>query len=120
MSVRVPGTVVTLRGTLRAGSVDDDEIRDVISHSQARYGGVLCPHTATAARMYERLRTAGDEADYALVATAHAAKFEQVVEPLVGIAVPVPPTLQTLLQRPATAQLLSATYTDLISALAAP
>jgi threonine synthase len=35
-----------------------------------------------------------------VVATAHPAKFEDVVEPLVGAPVPLPPALAELLARP--------------------
>jgi threonine synthase len=37
-----------------------------------------------------------------VVATAHPAKFEQVVEPLIGHRIEVPAALATLLRRPAT------------------
>jgi threonine synthase len=33
-------------------------------------------------------------------ATAHPAKFETIVEPVIGRAVPVPPALAALLERP--------------------
>ena len=39
--------------------------------------------------------------DWILVGTAHPAKFETIVEPLIGAAIPVPPELQALLERPA-------------------
>lgn len=106
-----------LRRMFRVGWVDDMEIRDVITRTSQRDGLTLCPHTATAARQYERLRKTGDEADYALVATAHPAKFEQIVGPLIGAAVPVPAALQALLQRPARAQPVAARYADLLATL---
>jgi threonine synthase len=39
-----------------------------------------------------------------VVATAHPAKFESVVEPLIGKAVDVPPALAAMLRRPASAE----------------
>ncbi|MBP6457353.1 MAG: threonine synthase, partial [Pseudoxanthomonas sp.] len=45
----------------------------------------------------------GVEGDWAVAATAHPAKFESVVEPLIGQPVPVPPALAELLARPAQA-----------------
>jgi len=68
------------RAELRAERVDDDEIRRVIREGEARWGTVWDPHTATAVAARERL---GGE-DWIVVATAHPAKFEGVVEPLVG------------------------------------
>jgi threonine synthase len=84
------------RGALRAGRVTDDQIRDVIRGGVARWGEVWDPHTATAVAVRERLRGEG----WILVSTAHPAKFEGIVEPLVGREVPVPPELQALLDRP--------------------
>ncbi|HET6230070.1 MAG TPA: threonine synthase [Longimicrobiaceae bacterium] len=85
------------RSELRALVVSDDEIRDEIRRGEAEWGEVWDPHTATAAAV--RRRIAGE--DWVLVSTAHPAKFESVVEPLVGHDVPVPPALAALLDRPA-------------------
>ncbi|MCF5934081.1 threonine synthase, partial [Xanthomonas perforans] len=51
--------------------------------------------------------------DRAVAATAHPAKFEGVVEPLIGRAVEVPPALVALLQRPAHAEALAPDYAAL-------
>jgi threonine synthase len=45
-----------------------------------------------------------------VVATAHPAKFEQVVEPLVGHAVEVPAALAMLLDRPSQAEPIGADF----------
>jgi threonine synthase len=90
-----------------AESVDDGEIRDVISR-YAKRGELLCPHTATAVRVRERLQRAGDKAHWTIVATAHPAKFDTIVEPLAGRAVAVPPTLAAMLARASQAEPLAA------------
>ena len=87
-----------------------DAIREVIAHGEARYGRVFCPHTACAVRVLERIRERGDSRDWAVVATAHPAKFEQVVEPLVGHAVEVPAALAMLLDRPSQAEPIGADF----------
>jgi threonine synthase len=89
-----------LRGRVSAQSVSDDEIRETIRRDRHRLGQTWCPHTATAACVYERLgaRRAGER--WVLVATAHPAKFNDIVEPLIGEAVPVPPALAALLDLP--------------------
>ena len=84
------------RGALRAERVTDDEIRRVIREGVARWGEVWDPHTATAVAVRERLPGEG----WIVVSTAHPAKFEAIVEPLVGRDVPVPAQLQALLDRP--------------------
>ena len=93
-----------LRASFTAHSIGDAEIRDTISKSQSRYGEILCPHTATAVRALEILRARGEHGAWAVVATAHPAKFEAIVEPLVGGAVTVPPALAALLARPSRAE----------------
>jgi threonine synthase len=101
-----------LRQLLQAHSVDDDTIRQTIEAHAREHGEVFCPHTATATHLLDRLR-GGDDTPWANVATAHAAKFESVVEPLVGHPIEVPIALATMLSRHATAEPLSATAEDL-------
>lgn len=100
---------VRLREAVTAQSVEDTEIRTTIAITAQRRGIVVCPHTACAVAVLERLRAAGDRGDYAVVATAHPAKFERIVEPLVGRVEP-PPALAALLARPAAAEPLAASY----------
>jgi threonine synthase len=85
-----------LRSIASAASVDDATIRSTIAEGPARWGRVWDPHTATAIRVREGL-PAGP---WIVVATAHPAKFDDVVEPLVGRMVEVPPALAELLARP--------------------
>jgi len=87
-----------LRERVSAYSVSDAEIRSQIRLDAQRYGEVWCPHTATAARTHDLL--AEREGAWVLVATAHPAKFESIVEPLLGRTLEVPPALAALLERP--------------------
>ena len=91
-----------LRGAVGACSVSDEEIRARIRAGFREYGQMWCPHTATAAEAWERLSPARRrERRWVLVSTAHAAKFREIVEPLIGREVPVPETLARLFARPA-------------------
>jgi threonine synthase len=94
-----------LRMQLRATSVDDDTIRQTIVRHAREHGEVFCPHTATAMHVLDRMGATG--LPWAVVATAHPAKFESVVEPLVGHPVEVPPALAAMLRRPASAEPLA-------------
>lgn len=96
-----------LRAALKATAVDDATIRQVITAASALHGIVPCPHTATALHVLETLRAAGDTRDWAIVATAHPAKFETIVEPLIGASVPVPAALAACLARPAQGRALA-------------
>ena len=84
------------RASLRAELVTDEEIREQIRGGPERWGEVWDPHTATAVEVRDRV---GGE-HWILVATAHPAKFEAVVEPLVGEEIPIPPALAAILERP--------------------
>jgi threonine synthase len=84
-----------MRRELRAYSVSDDDISETIRQGPERWGEVWDPHTATAVAVRDRLE--GD--DWIAVATAHPAKFETVVEPLIGRVIPMPPALQDVLSR---------------------
>ncbi len=82
-----------LKSFARAFTVSDEEIERVISEEFARHGRVFDPHTAAAVRVRALLSTP----HWVVVATAHPAKFESIVEPLVGREVEMPPALAALL-----------------------
>ncbi len=107
------GDDAELRAAFRAFSVDDVTIRATIAAAHASSAELFCPHTATAVKVLQGLRARGAKGDWAVVATAHPAKFEAVVEPLIGEPVAVPPALDALLQRPAHAEPLAAEYAAL-------
>jgi threonine synthase len=95
------GDIEQLRGAIEADSVDDAHIRSRIRSAYERYGRIWCPHTATAAEVYERLapeRRSGGR--WVIVSTAHAAKFREIVEPLIGRTIEPPPSLAQLYARP--------------------
>jgi threonine synthase len=107
----------TLRREFVSMSVDDAAIRATIRERHKRYGEIFCPHTATAIHLLERLRAQGAEGDWSVVATAHPAKFDSIVEPLIGATVSVPPSLAALLARPAHADPLANEYAALRAVL---
>jgi len=107
-----------MREQLSADSVDDATIRARIGEDFMRYGREWCPHTATAAEVYSRL-SAAERRDrpWVLVATAHPAKFNEIVEPITGRPVTVPESLDRLLRLPQHAMDLPPTLEALAAAL---
>jgi threonine synthase len=90
-----------LREQLSADSVDDATIRIRIGEDFMRFGREWCPHTATAAEVYSRLPAADRQSrPWVVVATAHPAKFNEIVEPIIGKPVTVPDSLDRLLRLP--------------------
>jgi threonine synthase len=102
-----------LGGRLSAQSVSDEEIRETIRRDHAALGQTWCPHTATAACVYRRLDPANQRKRWVLVATAHPAKFNDIVEPLIGTTVPVPPALAALLELPSVQSIVEPRLDDL-------
>ncbi|HME39203.1 MAG TPA: threonine synthase [Steroidobacteraceae bacterium] len=90
-----------IREQLSADSVDDATIRVRIGEDFMHYGREWCPHTATAAEVYSRL-SVGERRDrpWVVVATAHPAKFNEIVEPITAKAVTIPHSLERLLKLP--------------------
>ncbi len=95
------GEADVLRERIGVLSVDDESIRNAVRADYEEFGFATCPHTATASHTWRQLE--GDLRDactWVLVATAHPAKFETIVEPLIGEPVPVPDELARILSRP--------------------
>jgi threonine synthase len=124
MDVGDPSNMERLRSSggdpdVRASSVSDEEIREQIRLNFEQFGIATCPHTATATCVWRNFDVAERrDKDWILVATAHAAKFEQIVEPIIGEAVPVPPDLADILSRERHFKVIDASLDALAGALA--
>jgi threonine synthase len=91
--------------------VDDDTIRSTIKEVNDRTGYVLDPHGACA---YTALRSELDNDEYGVfLATAHPAKFPDVVEEQTGETVPVPAEMQMFMQREKQSDELAPSLSDL-------
>ena len=112
------GNADVLRERLGVRSVPDDEIEQEIALDYEEFGFAVCPHTATATRTWRELdATLRHDEDWILVGTAHPAKFETVVEPLIGADVPLPPELEEILGRPSRAVNIDASQAALTAAM---
>lgn len=79
-----------------AYSVSDEEIKETIKQTYKEDNYICCPHTATGIKTYHSLN---NPKDTIVVSTAHPAKFETIVEPLIEQMVEIPPSLKTLLDK---------------------
>lgn len=99
-----------MKANVSAWSVSDEEIKKTIVDEYRKEGYVLCPHTACA----ERVRLDHfDGEPVIIVSTAHPAKFDTVVEPLIGATVPMPAALADLVNRPSTFTEIGTDYREL-------
>ena len=89
-----------LAGQIGASSVDDIEIRGTIRRDSHELDRLWCPHSATAAKVFRRLLARGARGHWVIVATAHPAKFNEIVEAQTGREAPVPESLARLLALP--------------------
>lgn len=102
----------TLARMLTAYSVDDPTIEATIKEVYGELGYILCPHTATGERV-RRDYFAGQPT--IVVSTAHPAKFEQVVEPLIGTTIEVPENLAKLLDKSSSFKAIGTDYKELFN-----
>ena len=126
MDVGNPSNMERLRGLypdhpqlvkqVSAVSVSDEDIRHRIGQEYRDTGEVYCPHTATALEVYRRLDPSQRHKHWIVVATAHPAKFDEIIEPITG-TVPIPPGLAKLLDRRAQFETIEAETQELIDHL---
>lgn len=92
---------------------DDDEVRATIQRVYEKHGYLLDPHSAIAYLGLKgregRERQEGREEPGVLLATAHPAKFAEVVEPVIGRTIPKPKPLVDALARSGTILEIDAT-----------
>ncbi|HNP35586.1 MAG TPA: threonine synthase [Woeseiaceae bacterium] len=114
----VLGDAEVLREELAVVSVSDVDIRKEIKRSYSEFGLSVCPHTATALHAWRTMDARTREsAHWILVATAHAAKFETIVEPITGSTIPLPAELADILSRPSSSILIEPTRDAFANAL---
>jgi threonine synthase len=115
------GEADVLREQLGVLSVTDAEIEASILRDFKEFGFATCPHTATASHTWRQLDDELANAhDWILVGTAHPAKFETIVEPIIGETVPLPPELEEILARPAHAIAINPDLESLAMAISEP
>jgi threonine synthase len=108
-----------VRESVAVYPVTDDAIRAQIAQDYARFGEIWCPHTATGFNAYDHLPDADRKGHaWSVCATAHPAKFETIVEPIIGKRVEIPPSLAAILQLPAESIPLAADIGALRAAVA--
>ena len=95
-----------------AGAVFDDEtVRQAIADVYRQHGYLMDPHGAIGwLALNEVMTTMPDDVQGVFLATAHPAKFREVVEPVIGRPVELPAVLQEAIARPRYAVRIPADY----------
>ena len=87
--------LTALRGEVRGFSCDDDEIKQAIAEIHNKYRYLSDPHSAVGYLATKQLGVDGF-----WLSTAHAAKFGEVVEPIVGVSPELPKSLAEMVGKP--------------------
>ncbi len=104
------GDIDLFRQFVKSYSVSDEEIKETIKKTYEDTSYIICPHTACAKKVYE---THYKNKPSILVSTAHPAKFETIVEPLINKEIPVPKSLENLLKLEGKYTSVSTNYHDI-------
>jgi threonine synthase len=108
--------LAALKAMTRAQRVDEEETALEIRRLDG-IGYAACPHTAVASRALRAQLRAGETGLF--VATAHPAKFGEVLEPILKRKVVVPERLARLAQRPVLARTIGTDVDAFVSELRA-
>jgi threonine synthase len=109
--------VTALRRDVSAESFDDDATRGAIRDVYQRHGYVMDPHSAVAYLGLEATLAARPDTGGVFLATAHPAKFREVVEPVIGCPVPLPERLAARLSQEPTVRRIRPAMADLLELL---
>jgi len=112
------GDLEALRRDVTGYAYDDTRVLAEIGRVHREHGYLLDPHGAIGwLAVNDMLATLDREAVGVFLATAHPAKFREVVEPAIGHPVPLPPALAAAIARPRFSMKLSSNYADLLALL---
>jgi threonine synthase len=104
--------VAAMRQKIMPSVHTDGEVRAAIGELWRAHGYLADPHSAIG---YLGTRRASHDAPAVFLATAHAAKFREVVEPIIGTSVPLPAALEEALSKPRTVERISPSLKELVA-----
>jgi threonine synthase len=107
----------SLRCDIAGAAFDDATVVAEIGSVYRKYGYLLDPHGAIAWLGLRENLAPGERGVF--LATAHPAKFREVVEPAIGETIPLPPVLAEAIKRPRHSEKLPVDYATLKSLLLA-
>jgi len=105
------GNLTHMRAVISSNPHTDDEVRKAIAELHKRYDYIADPHTAIG------YLGAKGRSQAIFLATAHPAKFREVVEPIIGMPVPLPDPLADALARNKSVQRISPALSELVKLL---
>ncbi len=103
----------SFKANVKAFSVSDDLIREIIKEVNNSFDYVVCPHTATGYYARKKL----DSSPWIIAATADPCKFETIIETITQTSLPIASQLQEILAKPTKAVEVKADIKEVQKAL---
>ena len=103
-------SVESVREDIASYSYNDEQTLEGVVELKEKFDYVACPHTAVAWLAAKEYKTTHPDEFIVFQATAHAAKFIDIVEDSIGEKVVVPKALEILRNREKIATLMDTTY----------
>jgi threonine synthase len=113
MQAMYGGDVAALRRDVVGSAYSDEQVVAEIRRVHRRHGYILDPHSAIAWLALQDVLERDRESSGVFIATAHPAKFREVVEPAIGEDVPLPAVLADAVSRPRHSLSMAADYAEL-------
>ena len=107
------GDIEALRRDVAGVAYDDARVIAEIGDVHRKHGYLLDPHGAIAWLGLQQMLEQDPDVNGVFLATAHPAKFREVVEPAIGAPVALPEALEDAIARPRTRRSLNADYGEL-------
>ena len=104
---------ISLKEKLSGYTITDTETKDTIKRVKQETGYLPDPHGAVAYLGLERYLERHLQQKGIFLETAHPVKFYDVVEPVTGEKIAIPPSIESILQRPKQSIVIEAEYTSL-------
>jgi threonine synthase len=113
MQAMYGGDIEALRRDVAGFAYEDARVVAEIGAVYRQHGYLLDPHSAIAWLALQEVLGTEREARGVFIATAHPAKFREVVEPAIGAPVALPSVLADAVARPRHSMSMGADYTEL-------
>ncbi len=110
-SLDLSGYQEQIKRDFTAASVPEDEVLKTIAHYYTEYGYLLDPHTAVGVRAAEQHKTTG--IPMVCLATAHPAKFGDVVAEAVKTEPDLPENISAILEAESRCEIMEANVNDI-------
>lgn len=107
------GNYDAVKANVIGKSYSDDETREAMKEVYDQHGYVMCPHTAVAyLGLSDYIKESGSEANGVLLSTAHPAKFDDIVDPILNTQIAMPAHLKEISEREKVAIEMSKEFED--------